>query len=345
MLVPAARASTRSQPQGQLRRRDRHAAVHALEHPARTRVDFDGDGHVDLHGSPADVIGSVAHYLAAVRLAARPADALRRRRRRSRLRDRAAAAGARHRAELHRRRSSPNAARVLDEAGRGHDGKLALVELQNGDAAPSYVAGTQNFYAITRYNWSSYYAMAVIELGEAVAADRAQRALSVALRPARGLDPERVEGIRGSRDHRRRRAQRSAVSRRPRRCRRGTVIAQPDLQPLVQLRVAGQSFAHLEPTPQFPARVDPARALGPPRRRSTAARRGCAARIRGARRARRRGCAIEVEAAIARSLRVVRWDTVCASRVRETIPPMGERRRGAPRGIPQVEGLPSGGVI
>jgi membrane-bound lytic murein transglycosylase B len=55
----------------------------------------------------------------------------------------------------------------LPEAGRGHAGPLALVELQNGDAAPSYVAGTQNFYALTRYNWSSYYAMAVIELGAA----------------------------------------------------------------------------------------------------------------------------------------------------------------------------------
>jgi membrane-bound lytic murein transglycosylase B len=58
---------------------------------------------------------------------------------------------------------------VLDDAGRTHDGPLALVELQNGDAAPSYVAGTQNFYVITRYNWSSYYALAVIELGQEVA--------------------------------------------------------------------------------------------------------------------------------------------------------------------------------
>ena len=39
-------------------------------------------------------------------------------------------------------------------------------------AAPSFVAGTQNFYALTRYNRSSYYAMAVLTLGEAVRRQR-----------------------------------------------------------------------------------------------------------------------------------------------------------------------------
>lgn len=43
-------------------------------------------------------------------------------------------------------------------------GALALVEVQNGDAEPSYIAGTENFYVITRYNWSSYYARVVIDL-------------------------------------------------------------------------------------------------------------------------------------------------------------------------------------
>ena len=61
---------------------------------------------------------------------------------------------------------------MLDATGRTHTGPLALVELQNGDADRSYVAGTQNFYALTRYNWSSYYAMAVIDLGEAVQRQR-----------------------------------------------------------------------------------------------------------------------------------------------------------------------------
>ena len=60
----------------------------------------------------------------------------------------------------------------LEPAAQAIDGRLALVELQNGDAAPTYLAGTRNFYAITRYTWSSYYAMAVIDLADALKARR-----------------------------------------------------------------------------------------------------------------------------------------------------------------------------
>lgn len=144
-------------------------------------LDMDGDGHVDLHGNAADVIGSVAHYLAEFGW---------RRDLPTRF-DVAVPVGTTDRAVLlapdilpsftpaefaERGAQLDPAALAADVrlAAAGGVGKLALVELQNGDAAPSYVAGTSNFYAVTRYNWSSYYALAVIELGEAVARDLAR---------------------------------------------------------------------------------------------------------------------------------------------------------------------------
>ncbi len=132
----------------------------------RYAVDMDGDGHTDLLGSAADAVGSVAHYLQAFGWqrgmpthfsVAVPVDSS----------ERAlllapditptfsATQMAEHGAEL-------------EAAGRAHEGLLALVELQNGALAASYVAGTANFFALTRYNWSSYYAMAVIELAAAL---------------------------------------------------------------------------------------------------------------------------------------------------------------------------------
>ncbi|WP_140626263.1 lytic murein transglycosylase B [Methylibium rhizosphaerae] len=130
-------------------------------------VDFDGDGRVDLHASSADVIGSVAHYLAEFGWqrgmpthyeVAAPVEVV----------DRAVLLVPDIVPSFTPAQFAERGA-ALPEAARQHNGLLALVELQNGDAAPSYVAGTANFYAVTRYNWSSYYALAVIELGRAVA--------------------------------------------------------------------------------------------------------------------------------------------------------------------------------
>ncbi len=133
-------------------------------------VDFDGDGRIDLHRNSADVIGSVANYLAEFGWKADqpthfevavPVDAS----------DRAALLAPDILPTFAAREFSERGARLPPSA-LAHEGKLALVELQNGNAAPSYVAGTSNFYTITRYNWSSYYAMAVIELGRAVKSAR-----------------------------------------------------------------------------------------------------------------------------------------------------------------------------
>jgi len=132
----------------------------------RYAMDFDGDGHINLHANPADVVGSVAHYLAAFGWqrdmpthygVAVPVDA----------RDRAALLAPDILPTFSAAQFAERGAR-LDAAGQAHEGPLALVELQNGDLAASYVAGTENFYVITRYNWSSYYAMAVIDLAAAL---------------------------------------------------------------------------------------------------------------------------------------------------------------------------------
>ena len=137
---------------------------------ARWAVDFDHDGHIDLYNSPEDAIGSVAnyfiahgwtpgmptHYPVVFNPAGADMDTLL-------APDILPTFSAQRMAEL---------GAEVQGAGAQHAGPLALVELQNGDAPPIYVAGTQNFYAVTRYNWSSYYAMAVIELGQEVAAAR-----------------------------------------------------------------------------------------------------------------------------------------------------------------------------
>jgi membrane-bound lytic murein transglycosylase B len=136
-------------------------------------VDFDGDGHIDLHKSNADVIGSVARYLADFGWQRELPTYF----------DVSVPVDVSDRAVLLAPDILPTFApqefvdrgALLPAQAMQTTSKLALVELQNGDAAPSYVAGTTNFYAVTRYNWSSYYAMAVIDLGAAVKQARQAR--------------------------------------------------------------------------------------------------------------------------------------------------------------------------
>jgi len=135
---------------------------------AKYAIDFDEDGQIDLFDNPADVIGSVANYFKVfgwqtgmpthypVRVEAGRTDM-----------DTLLAPDI---------LPTFSAARMqalgagLEGAAAEHGGPLALVELQNAGAPSTYVAGTENFYVVTRYNWSSYYALAVIELGEAIQA-------------------------------------------------------------------------------------------------------------------------------------------------------------------------------
>ena len=132
----------------------------------RYAVDYDHDGRVDLAGGGDDVVGSIASYMATfgwqpdmpTHFAVQPP------------------ADIEARARLVATDIVPRwtvaqlteAGAQLPDAARDFPGPLSFVELQNGDDAPSYIAGTSNFYVVTRYNWSAYYALAVIELGAAL---------------------------------------------------------------------------------------------------------------------------------------------------------------------------------
>ncbi len=140
-------------------------------------VDYDGDGRIDLRNSAADAIGSIGSFLRSSHW--RPGMPVR------------------YLVEFDYSRLntltllapdilptfSVEALRsngvLLDAQASLHQGPLALVELLNGDpetdgTEPTYVVGTENFYAISRYNRSSYYTLAVVELGETIKAARAE---------------------------------------------------------------------------------------------------------------------------------------------------------------------------
>ena len=131
-------------------------------------VDFDGDGHVDLWTSPADIVGSVGSYLARhdwqrgqpVLLPAAIAE------------DNLPAVQLRLDGGISERRS----AEAWSVDGVGASGApfdlaadpVALLMLEERDAdsveGASYWIACHNFYVLTRYNRSRLYATAVYEL-------------------------------------------------------------------------------------------------------------------------------------------------------------------------------------
>lgn len=135
----------------------------------RWAVDFDGDGAARLRSSPVDAIGSVANFLkehgwasgepimfsaeigtadvsALLAAGIKPSRSL----------AELAAAGVTVRAD-----PAPRAAALA-----------ALIALDSPDRPSEYRAGLDNFYVLTRYNRSSFYASAVNDLAEALRAAR-----------------------------------------------------------------------------------------------------------------------------------------------------------------------------
>lgn len=135
-------------------------------------IDFDDDGKIDLVNSPMDAIGSAANFLAAhgwmadapiadaVVIRGDGLDAL-------------LAAGIRPQF-----RPADFIARNLNIQKVGADGTAAetplpdlpaaVIDLTTPDAATEYRLGYANFYVITRYNRSSFYAAAVMDLAAAL---------------------------------------------------------------------------------------------------------------------------------------------------------------------------------
>ncbi|QYF94054.1 lytic murein transglycosylase B [Massilia sp. PAMC28688] len=129
-------------------------------------VDYDQDGAVDLRGSTADVVGSVANFLVkhgwqrthsgALVIAANVSAG----RAWSRFLDQGL--------EATFKLDELLAAGIAPASRPPADRLYGLVDLQNGAEATEYWLASDNFFAITKYNRSYYYAISVIELGRAV---------------------------------------------------------------------------------------------------------------------------------------------------------------------------------
>lgn len=120
-------------------------------------VDFNGDGHVNLW-DPVDAIGSVAHYFQAHGWLTKGTVAVEANGQAPNL-----ASGFKTRYTV----ATLAAAGLTPQIPLDNNQQVSLLKFDMGTRY-QYWFGLPNFYAITRYNHSNHYAMAVWQLGEAV---------------------------------------------------------------------------------------------------------------------------------------------------------------------------------
>ena len=129
-------------------------------------VDFDGNGQIDLLNSASDAIGSVAAFLVAHGWQRETAGPL--------VYSAAVSPNKAWEPMLHQGLTAKYAPQDLIAAGVTttvpvpEQQAYGLVDLQNGADPTEYWLANSNFYAITQYNRSYFYAMSVVELGRAV---------------------------------------------------------------------------------------------------------------------------------------------------------------------------------
>lgn len=126
-------------------------------------VDADGDGFRDLWGNWEDILASIANYLAEHRWHAGEPVAV--------PAEQGTAPGMEpaNRLALDKTVGALRAEGYVFDASLPDDWPAMLVALERDEASTGYWIGLHNFYVITRYNRSNKYALAAVELGEAIA--------------------------------------------------------------------------------------------------------------------------------------------------------------------------------
>jgi membrane-bound lytic murein transglycosylase B len=151
----------------------------------RFAIDFDGDGRIDLTASPADAIGSVANFLVAhgwerdapiADLVTVSGDGIQALLDEGITPQRTPTQMSAANVGISRVMSpaTPGTVSLADGAGDTAipDRPAALIDLVTPAAATEFRLGYRNFYVITRYNRSSFYAAAVMDLASALRASK-----------------------------------------------------------------------------------------------------------------------------------------------------------------------------